>query len=302
MAGRLDKPTSVAALGAGAPGSDDFKVYTARPAVGFLSRAVQPPSDLYVQVGDALEVTACTDTFNEVITVSYRLLRPDGVLVNGQFIFPIAAAYTPQSFSEPLAEGFLLSLAVSAAQATTRGQTFVRAFLTSSGSGSGVPVSTLMADYVTKQMTPAAPNGRVIGPTEGPGVVYPSNIANPPIGQEFTIHVPLNARWNPLSVAATLITSGAAGNRNAGIRITQGTNDNLYIGSNLPSGPGTALRFYWMPGIQPYTDGSGHVFLPLPTFTRIISNFEIASTTLALQAGDQWSNIQFSVEEWLDNV
>lgn len=302
MAGHLDDPTAVAALGAGAPGSDDFKVYTARPAVGFLSRAVQPPSDLYVQVGDALEVVACTDTFNEVITVSYRLLRPDGVLVNGQFVFPIAAAYTPQSFSEPLAEGFLLSLAVSAAQAQTRGQTFVRAFLTSSGSGSGVPVSTLMADYVTKQMTPAAPNGRVVGPTEGPGVVYNSSVANPAAGAEFLIPMPLNARWNPISVAATFTASGVAGNRTPRLRLGNGVTDALLIGATPAIIASSAKRIYWMQGVQPYVDSPGDIFLPLPTFIRSTFLNRFSSATDGILAGDQWSNIQFMVEEWLDNV
>ena len=151
------------------PDTDNFQVYTQRPVVRFLKQGVQPPSQVYVTASDNIQVGCASSQVNEAVTITYRLLRADGELIEGQFIVHPPADRSIKVYSEDLAEGFLLSVSCKAAVATTRGQTFVRVFLTHPELGAGQPSYMLMADYVTTAMAPAHPNGRVLAPSEGPG-------------------------------------------------------------------------------------------------------------------------------------
>ncbi len=98
-------------VGAAPATAEHFQVASQRPAVKFLSRGVQPPSQVYVTNQDVLTLLAASSQTAEAITVTYRLLRADGELISGQFIFPITGDNNLNVKSEPLAEGFLLSTA-----------------------------------------------------------------------------------------------------------------------------------------------------------------------------------------------
>lgn len=284
------------------PESDTFQIYSKKPAVRFLKQGVQPPSQVYVTVDDDIVVGCASSATNEAVTVTYRLLRADGELINGQFIVRPTSNRAITVHSESLAEGFLLSVSCKAAVAVTRGQTFVRVFLGNPALGAGVPSYMLMSDYVTTAMAPAHPNGRQIAPVEGPGRPFTVNIANPAPGAPFTFQVPANTRWKARGINFNFLTSAAVGNRfvflvttTSGIISYQGTSDKLQAPSSICVYGGAALA----PTVSPdLTRGT----VPLPPELILLGNDVLNVLAGGIDAADQFSFPDLMVEEWLDNV
>jgi hypothetical protein len=265
---------------------------------------VPPPSPVYVGVDDKLVVGAASSQTNEVVTVNYRLLRAaDGVIVPGQFTVKPANTRTVAVQTQQLAEGFLLSASVKAAVATTRGMTFVRAFLGAGAFGAGQPSYMLLADYVTTAMAPAHPNGRVLAPTEGPGNVYSVRAAHAPAGTQWSITVPANARWRVQSIQSQLVTSATVANRNVFLVISSSTDIVTIIPSNTTQAASITEFYCWADGVPFQSDALGHDLQPLPRGIIVLPNYVLTTNVNLMQAADQWSDFAVTwVEEWLDNV
>lgn len=282
--------------------TEPFAVQTVKPAVSFLSRAVQPPSQVYVTSQDQLNCVAASSVTGEAVTVTYRLLLPNGMLQVGQFVLTVLSGRALATRSEALAEGFLLSVSVKAAAATTRGQTFVRLFLGNENLGVGQPSYMLMADYVTTAMAPGYPNGRQLTPVEGPGWPHLFAGTQPAAGADWVVTVPTNSRWRILSIFAVLVTSAVAGNRNLAIAFTVG---GFAAGLNpatvsIPPSQVAQITFDSTAPLTAIVPGFWHVSIPdgeLQTGGSII-----VSETFGLDVADQWHAPQLYVEEWLDNV
>lgn len=289
-------------LGADATRADDFEVFSAPSLVRFLSRGVQPPSQIYLKHTDVLRVQCASSQAGESVTFNYRLLRADGALIKGQFIVQVPAtrAVTPQS--EPMAEGFLLSLSCKAAVATTRGQTFARAFLTAGAYGPNQPSYTLMADYVTTQFSPAHPNGRVLSPVEGPGwvhLVFPGALV---VGADWSFGLGNNSRLRIDSFLAQLITSAAAAPRYVRILIGSGGFFQFQGFSPITQAASTTINYTGTKSAIVTAPAQPMAMIPLPIDFKLSGTDFIQSTTTNLDVGDSWSNVNLHVEEWLDNV
>lgn len=287
------------------PPEDTFEVKTAAPAVRFLTQAVQPPSNVYVEADDILQCNCASSQTGETVTVSYRLLKASGDLVNGQFSVSPPNTRAVSQHSEQLAEGFLLSMSCRAAVATTRGQTFVRLFLTGPELGQSQPSYMLMADYVTTAMAPGHPNGRVLAPSEGPGWIHIVTVSPPAAGLDWLQFLPTNAIWRIETASGNFATSAIVATRFLRLDVK---NPALTIVSSLdPSGIGANdnTRMTWAPGVPSV---SGLTFkarlapLPMPTLLSANDSQRLVSNTLNIDAADQWAVIGLTVEEWLDNV
>jgi len=267
---------------------------------------VQPPSILYVDVDDQLVISAASSQASEVVTVNVRLLLPNGRIEDMQFsIRPLSGRQVlKQSFG--LAQGYILSVSAVAAVAITRGATFLRIATQRSASGSGNPAQIMFADYVTTQATSAYPNGRVLSSTEGPGLLYGVSQANPAAGADFTVSVPVNARWKVRSLAAQLTTSAVVANRQVVIAVADltGVKFRGFPLQNIPASQAALISAY---PVTPFAS----VFLtgftvPLPPDLYLTgapaTSDVISSSTVGKDAADQWGPIRLLVEEWLDNV
>lgn len=273
-----------------------------KPAVKFLSRGVQPPSQIYVSSTDSLAASVASELAPESVTVSYRLLRYDGELVYGQFVARTTANRTSAVTAEPLAEGFLLSVSCRAEHATTRGETFARIFLTNPALGTNEPSYMLFADYVTTVMAPAHPNGRVLSSVEGPGWVHLVGLAAPVAGSDWFQLQPTNTRWKLLALLVDFTTGAAVANRNISLSLV---------------GEGVEIWRGWgnqtVPANTPTQLSGGDTFLPAPlTLAFVGISFPsnvilwnaggLGTATVGIQPADQWGAPKILVEEWLDNV
>lgn len=294
--------TPVVPVGAAPATAEHFRIASQKPAVKFLSRGVQPPSQIYVTNSDSLVASCATFLNPEVVTVSYRLLRYDGELVYGQFKALTTPNRVPVQTTEPLAEGFLLSVSCQAGFALTRGETFVRIFLTSQALGAGQPSYMLFSDYATTATAPAHPNGRVLSPVEGPGVLRIESVAAPGVAANWIVSQPTNTRWRVMGLSATFTTSAAVANRNIGITF---------------GALGQTAAFGWADQTVPASSNPliiGRVgFMPAPLNAFIVNvtipqdlilraGGFVQSSVFGMQAADQWGGPTLHIEEWIDNV
>jgi hypothetical protein len=298
----MSSNTPIPSLGSPPASANDFQVYTYAGAVRFLQKAVQPPSQVYVELGDQISISSATSQVGETVTVSYRLLRFDGEIVLGQFQISPPSNRSVSSYTEPLTEGFLLSVSCKATVATTRGQTFVRIFLSNLKLGQGQPSYMLMADYVTNQMAPAYPGGRVLAPSEGPGNITTIAVANPAPGSNFQIPIPANARWRVVTIVGTFVTSAVVSNRkiffylfSAGMNVWS-----TYVNQVIPANTTTFAAAAAVSAGGALDTSS--INAPLPPNAIILPVAHMGVLTIGIDVADQWSSCATQVEEWLDNV
>jgi len=281
----------------------DFTPAAQSQVVSWQLKRLAPPSALYVSVDDVLRVTAATSQTNEVVTVNYRLLRAaDGVIIYGQFTVKPASLRVVVGQDNPLAEGFLLSASCQAAVATTRGQTFVRLMLNPKALGAGKPVQMLMADYVTTQMAPGYPNGRVLAPTEGPGNTYGVGPQNGALGADFALVVPTNARWRVVAFQVSFVTSSTVATRTSRLMIVQNSGTVWLVPPPATFAASLSVTLSAGAVPVPVLASNGNYGWPIPPDIVLVAGAQFQTNTLSLQAGDQYTSGTISVEEWLDNV
>jgi hypothetical protein len=284
------------------PREDTFEILTAEPLVKFLTRAVQPPSTVYITNRDALVVSAASSQTGEALTVNWRVLDTNGKVIFSQFVMQVTNDRALNIHKENLPEGFLLSLSVKAAVATTRGQTFARAFMTTSGLGLGQPSYMLMADYVTTAMAPGHPNGRVLAPSEGPGFVHATPPATSALGSDFVVSVPTNARWRIITFQVTFVTDATPGTRTPRLEFVEPGAIIWVVPPPFQFGPGVNVTIAAGAIPVPVLAGIGNYAWPIPPDLILLAGANCSTATLGIGPGDVWQNGSFLIEEWLDNV
>jgi hypothetical protein len=274
--------------------------------VSWQNKRIPPPSPLYVDVDDQLQAGAATSQTNEVVTVNYRLLRAaDGVIMRGQFTIAPANTRVVKVEQQQLAEGFLLSVSVKAAAASTRGQTFVRLFIGAGPYGAGEPSYMLMSDYVTVAMAPAFPNGRQLAPSEGPGWLRAIHVPAPGAGTDWSLPVPANTRWRLQAVLCALITDAAGSARKVLLESVSTGNFSWQAEPSTLQPVSSEITYSFAPNLADRFDttfGIASTSIPDGHLLSSANGDEINSLTLNIDPGDAWQGAVVSVEEWLDNV
>lgn len=271
---------------------------------GWNVKRLAPPSYLYVTGDDFLTGTLASSITGEVVTINYRLLRAsDGVVVPGQFTNKILVPYSATiPASQPLSEGFLLSVTVSAAQANTRGQTWARLFLNRSKATFTQQSYALMADYVTSFGAQGFPNGAIKAPTDGTGNLINYTVANPVAGADWVFTPSTLTRFKVRAVRAVLATSAAVANRIPGLLLKSGASQAAEIPPNNVAVAGTSYNMVGINGPGYFAAVTTINLWPLPVDFVMTPSQSLSSQTTSIQAADQWSGINIYGEEWLEYV
>ncbi len=274
--------------------------------VSFEFQKVPPPSLLYIQRDDVLVLQAATSQASEVVTFNVRILQPSGRVEETQITLRPLSTRVVVTQTTTLSEGYLLSLASQGTTSFTRGQTFARASLSRAIFGGTQSAQTIFADYVTGLISSGYPNGRILAPSEGPGYVYGVTITQPAAGADWSVSVPVNARWRLRAWGAIFTTSVTVANRIVGATIA-GSAGNFWRASAVVNAVASNPYRVTAGGIAPYAGLDPlNLTLPLPPDMVLAGPVGIGhlfgSSTTNIQAGDQWSSINALVEEWIDNV
>lgn len=269
----------------------------------FVTDGVQPPTRVYVQRDDKLYISLMSSFAGITVVVNYRVLQPNGQITSQQQQIVIATAYTPQTALFDIGEGLLLSLSATCGTAGQRGICFMRTGVARNGLLLINAAATLFADYIAQGSPAGWPDGRVLDPTESTGFIKNITVGNPAAGADFTSTVPTQAKWIVRHFSALLTTSAAAGARNARLFIDFGVAPVLEL---IPSQADQAASLATQYSIgAAAVAGSAAALANTWAATSplvMLGTYRIGTSTAGILAGDQWSNIRITVEEWLVGV
>lgn len=302
--------------------------------VSFGFEKIDPPASLYIQRDDVLVFQAVTQSAQESVSFTVRLLLPlnpqpgqpdklppsatdprgfigPGYIQTSQRTIVLNAPLVLSSLQVPLTEGYLLSVSVVGGNSTQRGNTFVRAFINRGNFSAISPnvVATLVADYVTQFAPVGWPGGRFVSPTEGPGAYESYAPANPAAGADFTVASGSPGRVRLVFLQATFTASAAVANRvisfqflplppltrNYSVQDTAAVVASQVVQYNIAPGSSNVRGAGAGTAANPII-----VTLPMPSPATAVPQAQVKSVTGAIQAADQWSGIQVVTEEWFD--
>lgn len=262
------------------------------------------PSGAYMRLDDNLRITSYNSAAGVGLTIRSRILTTDGSIdasSDGQT--PNTDRTAKQSILIT-PEGWLLGGQVFVSAGTPLvGQCYVVVEIFRGTTTSGIALQQLAAGYVTAKQPLAFPLPFWWSSIEGAGALRSIAGTTPGAGVEISETVPTGARWELLVFKATLTTSAAAANRLPALTIDDGTTEYYrdQLAANEPAS--TAYRNVWAQGLSL---GSGLNTATqrgaLPVGLRLGSGHRIKTVTAAIDAGDQWSAVQYVVREWIEGA
>lgn len=268
--------------------------------VDFLQWAVQPPALFYVTRDDVIQITVAAPTVNTTVQLSWRFMSPDGQVLPFFDTFVVTAtAGTPFVKKYPNAEGYLLSMSVFTPSAP-RGQAFVSVAIRRGGGSADVTTGDIFLQGYPGQVGGIAyPQSKIGSPLDGRGRMRVVTLSNPAAGADFTTTVPAGVTWILRGVTAILTTAVTVATRAAALQVTDAT-PHLLLDS-----PGGSTEAASLADTYSWFNGGGAILVGLvnvgglPAEFRCPAGWIIGSKTANIQAGDQWSAVVITVEEFI---
>lgn len=265
----------------------------------FATTGISPPNSIYISPDDQLffyvvPSVVCT------LRIGIRYLLPTGEIKVGEYDMTTSATRTPQAMIQTLGEGFILGINVFClTQALRRGQCWVKFVLQRGGLNVQQLTQTICQGYVTEYTSLFWPSAQTDYELAGRGSIRSITGATPAAGAEVTETVPTGAAWRLISWSMILTTSSTVANRTVRLLIDDGTN--FFYAVTEPQVIAAST-----PALCVFFDGATHSALannapiaPLPSNNRLAAGYRIRTSSLSLQANDQYGSIQYLVEEWL---
>lgn len=265
---------------------------------------------LYLSGEDALRLTAFDALTGVTLTLSGRFLpvaRDDqDVPRPGPFTHVLVPASdrTASVITRGLGEGWLLEASVVASVgAPLVGQCFCVLSIVRGLAASALELSTLAEGYVTSKQRIAWPGGLFGASLDGGGALRTILGTTPAPGAEVTETVPTGARWEPLAINMTFTASAAVANRTVALDLDNGTNLFARIFSqNAVVASGSEMLNWFQGGPYSGTAPAAVNMMPLPIGLRLGAGYRFKTTTVGLQAADQFSAISYLVREWIEGA
>ncbi len=279
----------------------------AEPQVTLLdlvTKGVQPPAALFVTPDDALQLAIRNSLAGVSVQVVARVLRPRGDVTLVQYTFAPGTTRAVQITSQPLTYGYLISAVVYAIGATIprRGQTYASLAVVKPPIGGFLAATPLGGDYLTASNFVSWPYGRVINPTEGPGVLLSITPATPAAGAEWSQTVPTGARWRIRGIRMNFVTSAAVATRQPQLLIADaGAGTVLFFNQGLGIVASSNVILNWVPGWPVVFVQQSSFTSSIPLDLVVFQGFSLQSFTSSLQVGDQYLPVRILVEEWLED-
>jgi hypothetical protein len=275
------------------------------PDAATIDLAIRPPaSAIFCNGEESLRLSALNALAGVRLRVAGRFMHMDGR------IEPIVDTLLPASDRSvsvktlPLAVGWLCNAQVSVSAGTPQtGQTFAVLSLVRGRTGAFEELATLAAGPITAVHRLAWPGSLILSSVEGAGALRTISGTTPGAGVEVSESVPTGARWQLLQFACTLTTSAVAGNRDPFVIIDDGTNVLQQFGQGLTTAAGVTRRQYWSTGLSLNGTGfAGSAIQGLPTTLLLLPGHRILTGTTALDVGDQYSLVRYTVREWIEGA
>ncbi|MBA0084811.1 MAG: hypothetical protein HRJ53_07440 [Acidobacteria bacterium Pan2503] len=161
--------------------------------------------------------------------------------------------------------------------------------------------SQLISDNFSRAHNPKWPGGEFVGSTEGPGAMLSLPQSNPAAGTDFTITVPTGARWRWQALNFRLVTSATVATRIAEVVVQDVAGNVLHrIVPGASQAASLTVNYSLQNGVIFNSIDPAQVMVGIGAPVMLFAGWKIASSTTALQAGDQLSFITPTVEEWIE--
>jgi len=260
------------------------------------------PATVFLDGTDWLQVTTIGNTGSITLTISGRVLRPDGQLSPFTFTHVASSNRAAASTVVALPEGWLLGVSVIASTGTPLyGATWCRLQLMHGFSSAQIVIQALASGVVTATYPLIFPGQTTDPRLSGSGAVRAIVGTTPAAGAEVSETVPTGARWLLISFTAVLTTSAAAANRIPVLNIDDGTNVFFVSPSAVVEGANlTTSNTWWGGGFQTGGIQQTIVVNALGVSMLLEPGFRIRTVTSAIQAGDQYAAPKYLVIEWFD--
>ena len=311
-------------------GADPAFSTAAQPnIVSFGFDKVGPPSTLYLQRDDVLILQAASTQNGEVVRFTARFLLPyviqpgqPDTLPKGAIAQPVAglgtvvtvqrdvpAAVAANIFATqvtlPLAEGYLLAIAATATVAQAHGVTFARASLARRPIAPTIQVvessQVLFADYVQGSGPVGWPGGRVVYSTENSGALVDSTLGNPAAGADWTFTFATLTRARVQNVNAQLVIANAGVARIIRVQVKDGGGNILWQSAAQQTGAiNTTVQVSMAGNNVTTTSDPTTLNIGLPSPLIVAGGWTLGTSTVGINAADQWSNIRVTQEQYVD--
>lgn len=278
------------------------RVFVAQPVPAAGGRVIVSPFQFLTRADDNLRVEGWNSVTGAVLQLTYRFAGLDGQVRDERQTVVLTAdrVVTRQDFK--LNEGYLVNLIAVVTNATPRvGQTFASIKLIRGITGATIVVGALLQGYVTHTQALAWPGSPVQNSLE---VVPPQRVftgTDPAAGAEILETVPTGARWELMSIATRLVTSGSAGNRRVRLALDDGTNTMIISAVPGVFAATTDRRAMFAQGLALETQIEVDALVAgLPAGLQLLSGFRISTSTLNMLSDDNYFAPVLSVREWLE--
>lgn len=277
----------------------DQGIVPAGERISFKFEDVSPPGPLYIGPDDVMLLTGFASVAGVTVVASLRLLGPDGTIRPFRMqVSPDATRGGKQSFVK-LRTGFLISASIFAANApAVRGQAFGQLLLVRGGPGTSDINASLVAGYVTTLTILGWPYGTIADSTAGRGAIRSIVGTIPAAGVEITETVPTAALWRLNLFRFGFTTAVAVANRIVRLVIDDGVNPLAFIEGPAVQTAGLGFDFNYGVGFPSRAAVGAEHLLPLPSWLYLNAGWRIRTSTVALQAADNFSSVTYEVEEW----
>jgi hypothetical protein len=274
------------------------RLYDGHGDVIFDFEDVQPINGIYVEADDNLQLQILSNTADTVL-LNYRVLTPNEGVKEGTLSFANGGGRGSQLFSTPLPEGFLLSAVVLPSSALSPAQYVFVSVALRFGSQLLANQTNILAQGYCSQAAPVSyPQGPLIRSTDGLGVLRSITGSVPAAGADISETVPAGARWQLLSMRATLTTAVAVASRQVKLTLDDGANRFYDTGDGPVQAASLAWAYTFAPTGSPPTNALTDVQIHYDNAQFEAPSYRVRTVTAAIQAADQWTAPQYVVREW----
>lgn len=284
------------------PGFDTDVAYAGQSTeIGLNVQNASPPTQTYVGKDDSLWVGAAVNTVGLVVTLNARYLMPNGTIQLNQYTlrFALSRAMTYQQITLP--EAFLLSVAATCnLQPGGGASAFVEVLLSRFSPSLFNASQVLCQGYINFNQPVSWPGGVNSTSVDCAGLPRSIGGTTPAAGADISDSVPANAKWGVVSAFFKLVTSAAVANRTLVFVIDDGVNIVQTVVINIVIPAVTTWNISIGQTLQNITlPASGVANACMPLGVNLFPLWRLRTLTTGLQAGDQYSNITYGVQEWL---
>lgn len=284
------------------PPPEPSEITTHPPRAEITRKLVQPPARVYLTLNDRLYIRSRNSLANVVLRIAGRVLTPEGEIVPFSFSHTPATDRSASFASFQLAEGYLLSAVVfPSTAAPTRGQTFVEIGFVRGTGVAGDVVDVLAKDYVAEAEPLAFPGSPIRSSLEGPGAIRSITGADPAAGAEISTAVPTDARWRLTSIRALFTSDATVINRFPSLQLTNGTTVQSVYVNGVAQAASLGLFHDFKNTSNQHSSRNGTVNHVTDFPVLLAAGHVLQTSTLNIQAGDDWGAPQLLVEEWLED-